>query len=83
VDGLTYLLDARLRGEQLDADALLREHPLFAGVPADSLDAVLAAITGSFFNKARQPAPPNMPALRDFQRREALAGAAWLRERWG
>jgi hypothetical protein len=83
VDGLTYLLDARLRGEQLDADALLREHPLFAGVPADSIDAVLAAITGSFFNKARQPAPPNMPALRDFQRREALAGAAWLRERWG
>jgi aminoglycoside phosphotransferase (APT) family kinase protein len=83
VDGLTYLLDARLRGERVDADALLREHPLFAGVPADSIDAVLAAITGYFFNKARQPAPPNMPALRDFQRREALAGTDWLHERWG
>jgi hypothetical protein len=82
VDGLSYLLDARVRGDRVDADVLLREHPLFTGVPAGSIDAVLAAITGSFFNKARQPAPPNMPALRDFQRREALAGADWLRERW-
>lgn len=82
VDGLTYLLDARLRGEAVNADALLQNHPLFEGVSAGSIDSVLAAITGGFFNKARRPAPPNMPTLRDFQKREALAGAAWLRERW-
>lgn len=82
VDGLTYLLDARLRGEAVDAESLLQSHPLFDGVSAKSIDAVLAAITGGFFNKARRTAPPNMPTLRDFQRREAIAGALWLRERW-
>jgi len=82
VDGLTYLLDARLRGEAIDAEEVLRDHALFAGVPAQSIDGVLAALTGGFFNKARHPAPQNLPTLRDFQRREAVAGAAWLRERW-
>lgn len=82
IDGLLYLLDARLRGETVDADARLRTHPLFDGVTAAQIDAVLAAVTGSFFNNARRPAPPNMPTLREFQRSEALAGAAWLRERW-
>jgi aminoglycoside phosphotransferase (APT) family kinase protein len=82
IDGLLYLLDARLRGERIDADELLRTHPLFQGVDAADFDSVLAAVTGQFFNKARLPSPPSMPTLRDFQRLEALAGMNWLRERW-
>ena len=81
-DGVTYLLDSRLRGEGVDTELHLREHALFDGVPASSIDAVLSAITGMFFDKARQPAPPNMPTIREFQRREGLAGADCLRERW-
>lgn len=83
VDGLCYLLDARLRGETIDAEAHLGGHPLFDGVADASIDSVLAALTGGFFAKARRPAPPNMPTLREFQHGEALAGIAWLRERWG
>lgn len=83
LDGLCYLLDARLRGEDVDAEELLRTHPLFAGVPASHIDALLAALTGGFFAKARRPAVPSMPTLRDFQLREALAGMEWLRQRWG
>lgn len=83
VDGLMYLFDARVRGESVDVEAILRSHPLFSGVPAQRIDAVLSAMTGGFFTKARRPAPPNMPTLREFQKQEALAGAAWLRERWG
>jgi len=82
LDGLTFLLDTRLRGENVDCERVLREHELFADVRVDEIDAVLSAITGMFFDKARHPAPPNMPTIRAFQRREGLAGAEWLRERW-
>nr|WP_314842292.1 hypothetical protein [uncultured Microbacterium sp.] len=82
VDGLLYLLDARFRGESIDAEKTLLTHPLFDGVSADEVDSVLSSITGRYFDKARLPAPPNMPTLRDFQYREALAGMEWMRERW-
>lgn len=83
IDGLCYLFDVRLRGEEVDTEELLRTHPLFTGVSAAHIDALLAALTGGFFAKARRPAVPSMPTLREFQRSEALAGMAWLQERWG
>ncbi|MCU1405776.1 MAG: aminoglycoside phosphotransferase, partial [Glaciihabitans sp.] len=82
LDGLSLLLDARLRGGTLDTDRVLREHPLFTDVPTSSIDAVLSALAGSFFHKARLPAPPNLPTLRAFQRSEVIAAARWLRQRW-
>jgi aminoglycoside phosphotransferase (APT) family kinase protein len=83
VDGLMYLFDCRVRGEAVDSDAILRTHPIFEGVDASAINSMLSSVTGGFFNKARQPSPPNMPALREFQRKEGIAGADWLRERWG
>ncbi|MGY1552074.1 hypothetical protein ACW5CM_09860 [Microbacterium sp. A588] len=83
VDGVPYLLDARLRGEPIDAEELLRTHPLFAETTDAQVDAMLAGIVGRWFDQARLPAPPSMPTLRAFQRSEALAGVAWLTERWG
>lgn len=82
LDGLLYLLDARFRGEEVDTARLLDAHPLFEGASAEDVDSVLAAVTGRYFDKARLPSPPNMPTLREFQYREALAGMEWLRERW-
>lgn len=82
VDGVCYLLDARLRGEAT-AEAHLEQHPLFEGVAPANVDSVLAALTGGFFAKSQRPVLPAMPTLRDFQLTEALAGVAWLRERWG
>jgi hypothetical protein len=83
LDGLFYLLDARVRGESFDADATLRSHPLFEGVDEADIDAVLAGATGHSFVKASFPAPPGMPTLRAFQHRWALEGTHWLEERWG
>ena len=83
VDGLLYLLDARFRGEPVDAERLLRTHPLFAGVAAADVDSVLAGVSGRFLDKARLPAPPNMPTVREFQRQQGVAGLAWLQARWG
>lgn len=82
VDGLMYLFDCRVRGETVDTERLVHTHPLFDGVASSSIDSVLSAMTGGFFNKARRPPPPNMPTLRDLQYAEALAGISWLQERW-
>lgn len=83
VDGLLYLLDARFRGENVDAEHLLDSHPLFDDVAPTDVDSVLAGVAGRMFDKARLPAPPNMPTLRDFQRRQGVAALLWLQERWG
>ncbi|MFD5226625.1 hypothetical protein ACFWHT_13485 [Microbacterium sp. NPDC058342] len=82
LDGLFYLLDVRVRGEDVDVEAVLRRHGLFEGVPAAAIDSVLAAVTGHFFVKAQLPPPPGMPTLRAFQHREGVAGMEWLQQRW-
>ncbi|KQS10656.1 hypothetical protein ASG04_04000 [Curtobacterium sp. Leaf183] len=82
LDALTYLLDAVVRGEDVDVDHHLATHPVFADLTPESIDAVLAGLAGTFFEKASRPAPPNMPTLRAFQRSEALAAARWLLVRW-
>lgn len=82
LDSLFYLLDVRVRGEQVDVEVLLRQHPVFDGVTDDDIDAVLAAVTGRFFVKAALPATAGMPTLREFQHREGIAGLDWLRSRW-
>ncbi|MFJ3385694.1 MULTISPECIES: hypothetical protein [unclassified Curtobacterium] len=83
LDALTYLLDALVRGEDVDVERHLATHAVFAGVPSESVDAVLAGLAGMFLEKAAQPAPPNMPTIRDFQRTEGVAAARWLLRRWG
>lgn len=82
LDPLTYLLDTLVRGEDADVEHHLATHPVFAEVPADTIDAVLAGLAGLFFEHALPPAPPNMPTIRDFQRREGVAAAEWLLRRW-
>ncbi len=80
-DGVTYLLDVVMRGELVDVDEYL-SHQLFQDLTPEQLDAVLAALAGTFYNNCRQPAPANMPTLRAFQRAEADAAVTWLTRRW-
>lgn len=82
-DPLTYLLDTLVRGEDTDVEHHLATHRVFAGLPGTTIDAVLAGLAGTFFEKASRPAVPNMPTLRAFQRAEGLAAAEWLLRRWG
>lgn len=82
LDPLTYLLDVLVRGEDSDVDGHLATHPVFVGLADTTVDAVLAGLAGTFFEKAARPAVPNMPTLREFQRQEGLAAAEWwLRRR--
>jgi aminoglycoside phosphotransferase len=80
-DGLTYLLDTRLRGVPVDTERVLATHELFAAAPEADIDAVLAGLAGNFFDVARRPAPAGLPSLRAFQREEASAALSWLRDR--
>ena len=81
IDALTYLLDALVRRENINADHHLATHPIFAGTVPSTIDTVLAALAGTFFENAAKPSPPGMPTIRDFQRREGIAAADWFLRR--
>lgn len=74
--------------ESVLGEAVVRATSQVEGFSPGSADRVAttsgrrAFVTGRYFDKDRLPAPPNMPTLRAFQYREAIAGMDWLRERW-
>ncbi|WP_243060805.1 phosphotransferase family protein [Nocardioides sp. SR21] len=79
----TALLMIGPRGDGHDVDALLAASPVTRGVPAESLDVVLALVTGYFLFSAAQPVPPTSPHVRDAQRWQGEVCWAWLAERRG
>ena len=83
LDALTFLLDARLHGSDINADKIIATHPLFADAADRDINAVLSGLTSYFLDAAQQPAPANIPTLRDFQQTEGMAGLAWLGHRLG
>jgi hypothetical protein len=44
---------------------------------------VFAGAAGYFLNRARQPAPPGLPTIREFQRFQGDALLPWLRDALG
>jgi hypothetical protein len=80
-DSVTYLLDVLVREPDADVESHL-ELPSLRAVTAEAIDAVLAGLAGSWIEQLQEPAPEDMPTLRDFQRREADAALLWLRRRW-
>jgi aminoglycoside phosphotransferase len=83
LDALTFLLDARLHGSDINADQIIATHPLFADAADRDINAVLSGLTSYFLDAAQQPAPANIPTLRDFQQTEGFAGLAWHGHRLG
>nr|WP_281497495.1 phosphotransferase [Ornithinimicrobium sp. F0845] len=80
VDTLMLVLNLRLYGTPGHTSYDARMHAL--GATEEDVDAVLAGILAYFVHKSRLPAPPGLPTLREFQRVQGVATAAWLRERW-
>lgn len=69
------------RGDGLDTEASLAAHPLTRDVPAESVDVVLALVTGYFLRSAAQPVPSTSPHIRDAQRWQGEVCWRWLAER--
>lgn len=67
----------------LDPEHVVRRHPLTRDVEAPAIDALIAAVAGFFASRCLLPAPPGLPTVRDFQRRQAVAALLWLRARDG
>ncbi|QIG42709.1 hypothetical protein G5V58_07855 [Nocardioides anomalus] len=81
LDSLFLLIGPR--GDGVDVEAAIAASPLLSVVPADSVDVVLALVTGYFFTSAAQPVPHTSPHIREAQRWQGEACWAWLRERRG
>lgn len=79
VDLVCLLLSAR--GDGLDVEGVLAEHPLSRDVDANSIDALLAVLWTFWAGAVRQPVPQFSPHLRDHQAWYLGVTEAWLRER--
>jgi hypothetical protein len=71
------------RGDGVDVEAVLAARPLTRDVPAESIDIVLAMLTGYFYRQCEEPVPPTSPHIRDHQRWQGDVCWAWLAERRG
>jgi len=81
VDALSVLVNVRVFDPDFDVDAVLQSHGVFAGATADSVNGVLSGFGAYLMDVARQPAPPGLPTVRAFQRRQGEAVVRWLRHR--
>jgi Ser/Thr protein kinase RdoA (MazF antagonist) len=67
----------------VDAEAIVRGHPVTRGVDPAAIDAVVCAVAGCWERESRQPPVPDSPYLRRFQARNAVLTRAWLAARTG
>ena len=79
----TVLLLISAHGDGLDADAILASRPLTRDVDPDSIDSLLALITGYFLERRDQPVPNSSPYLRAHQSWYAEGTWSWLTARRG
>ncbi|GAA3349419.1 hypothetical protein GCM10020358_71490 [Amorphoplanes nipponensis] len=67
----------------VDADRVVRTHPLGRDVPDPAVDAFLCALAGCFARECRGPDLHRSPRLRGFQAATARRTLAWLARRTG
>lgn len=81
IDLVVLLISAY--GDGLDVDPALADRALTRDVPADHVDAWLAALCGFMLESAAQPVPSSSPYLRQHAAWYAEASWAWLSDRRG
>lgn len=79
----TLLLLVGPRGDGLDVESVLAGRPLVRDVPPESIDIMLALVTGYFFRQSLEPVPPTSPHIRVHQRWQGDVCWDWLAERRG
>lgn len=80
-DTATLLVTAHASG--LDADRLFAEHPTGRDVPAEALDAMLAAMSGYWLTRAESGPSSASPYIRGHQRWSGEMALHWLAARRG
>lgn len=79
LDSLMLLIGPR--GDGLDVEALIADHPVLAGVDPEAIDSVLALLAGYFLKCAGDPVPTFSPYVREVQRWQGEVCLDWLAER--
>lgn len=64
-----------------DPQVLWSGHPLSREADPDAVDTALAGMTQFFLARSREPVPPLLPTIRQFQRTQGEITAAWLASR--
>lgn len=77
LDTLLLAMDFRIQGGP-DADAFLASSPVTRDVPPDHLASVVACMVGIWHDRARRPAPPGLPTIRQWQAWCGAAALTWL-----
>lgn len=80
-DSLCLLIGPR--GDGLDVEQHINDHPLLGEVPAEDIDTVLALLAGYFLKSAAERVPSNSPHLREVQLWQGEVCWEWLEERRG
>lgn len=65
-------------GIDLDLDDVWAGYGPARGADPDAVNAMLAAVAGYFVSNSLEPAPPNLPRIREFQRAQGTAALTWL-----
>jgi len=81
-DLLLMLPSVRMQGGP-PPETIFNDHPVARNADPEAVTAVLAALTGYFVRQSRQPAPPGLPTLREFQAAQGRTALAWLKIRTG
>lgn len=81
MDALTVAIS--MYGDGLDANRLLEESGLVAGVDREAVDGALALLLSYFLSAGTEPPPDASPYLRTHQQWYAAVVARWLGERRG
>lgn len=81
VEGLSLLLNVKTLEPNASVEHFLADHRVFAEIRPQTIDAVMAGWAGYFLDMSRRPAPPGIPTLREFQRRQADVLIDWLHAR--
>ena len=82
LDSLLLLLNVAVYGGH-DVDALTASTPILAQADPAAIDATLALLASYFSHAWRQPPPPGLPTVRDWQKRQADVVLPWLARRRG
>jgi aminoglycoside phosphotransferase (APT) family kinase protein len=62
-------------------ETIFGDHPVAKTADPGAVTAVLAALTGFFVRQSRQPPPPGLPTLREFQAAQGRTALTWLKVR--
>ena len=82
LDSVLLLLNVAVYGGH-DIDALMASTPVLAKADPTAIDAALALLASYFSHAWRQPPPPGLPTVRDWQKLQGDVVLPWLARRRG